>query len=261
MKHLLLTFIALQLFTNSFGQKTEFNISLNSGLFSFIGKSVVGTTFLYTYTGYHNLTQTFIGNPFGSKNGLCYGFSLNLKRVTARNFIFGLDVGYEVLRSKVSISEEYEHTFVDSTITVTPNYTSIKYNYNIVTRNITGKAFTNNSFINFYPFLGYRYKYKKINFDLTAGMDIGYYLKIKESGCAKKPDGTNYNITMQNFNTEIDSDFRPRFQLSSSYRKFGLYFGYAYGISDYYTKIYDPQGMLGLLTNKVYRFGVTYQLK
>jgi hypothetical protein len=58
--------------------------SLNSGLYSYSGLSVNGTTSInyddQTNSGYTN-------NPYGSKVGICYGLSLNIKRVTAKNLI------------------------------------------------------------------------------------------------------------------------------------------------------------------------------
>jgi hypothetical protein len=252
MKKLLLSLITLLFLTNAFGQKFEFNASLNSGLFSFVGSTAFRNTFLVTYTGPHGNTQ--IGPCIGSRSGLSYGWSFNLKRVAKKKYFFGLDIGYEVLRSRASINREYEYT-LDST-TMILNGTN--YKYNLVTRNITGNVFTNNYFVNVSPFIGYRCKYKKINFDLSVAMDMAYYLNIKVGGSAKKSDGTYYNITYYPMQKHMDVDFRPRFQLSSGYKKIGVYIGYAYGISNYAKNAggqYPP-----VLTSKIFRFGITYKL-
>src|ERR1700689_792756 len=98
---ILITMLSGFLFVNSFAQKTETSISFNSGLFSFSGQSAEGTTFINydatTKSGYTN-------NSYGSKNALCYGFSFQRKRIAGWNFILGYDLGYEVLRSKISIN-------------------------------------------------------------------------------------------------------------------------------------------------------------
>ena len=156
-----------------------------------------------------------------------------------------MDIGYETLRSKALITHDDEYSL-----------NSLGTGYNLVTYNISGKAFTNNSFLNVNPFIGYRYVYKKINFDLTVGMDVGYFLKTRESGSAKKVDGTNYTITYETWLKGMDTDFRPRFQLSTCYKNFGVYFGYAYGISDNNSRYNTRE----IMTSKIIRFGVTYKI-
>jgi len=87
-------------------------------------------------------------------------------------------------------------------------------------------------------------------------MDIGYYLKVNESGNAKITDGTNYKVNDKYVYKGMDVDFRPGFQVSSSYKKYGVYFGYAYGVSDYYRgSLHDH-----IVTSKLIRFGLTYKL-
>jgi len=102
MKHLILIFITLILLTNVFGQNTEFRASMNSGLFSYTGLSATGTSSIYCdkYT-----KSGFIDNPYGEKSGLCYGFSFNFKRLSRMDHFWGLDLGYEILRSNVSINK------------------------------------------------------------------------------------------------------------------------------------------------------------
>jgi len=100
MKHVILIFASLVIIQNLTGQKTEIKGALNSGLFSFSGLTARGTTSInwddQTNSGYTN-------GVYGSKCALCYGISINLNRVTKRNFLFGIDLGYETLRSKMNI--------------------------------------------------------------------------------------------------------------------------------------------------------------
>jgi hypothetical protein len=237
MRHFLLLLITLTLFGNVSGQKIEFSESFNSGLFSFRRGYAVGNTFVQAQGN-----TCIVSNAYGSKGGLCYGVSFNIKKIIKKKYFFGVDLGYEVLRSRAKITSGYENI---------PNpsgqgYTSIQLN-------ISGNAFTNNSFINAYPFIGYRCKYKEINFDLTGGADIGYYLKIYESGNAKKSDGTKYYFIFPDLLKYQDIDFRPRLQLTTSYKKFGVYFGYSYGIFRY-------SDSAPSMASKVIRFGITYKL-
>src|SRR5450755_842612 len=100
MQKTLPTLIALLFLTNTFGQKTEYGISLNSGLFSLAGRSAESTSFInfdnFINSGYTN-------NPFGSNVGFSYGLSGDLKRVSKKDWIIGFDLGYEYLRSKILI--------------------------------------------------------------------------------------------------------------------------------------------------------------
>lgn len=237
MKQTFLTFCLFLLLTNVFGQKTEFGISLNSGLFSFSGTSSQNTTSInyddQTNSGYTN-------NPWGSKSALCYGVSLKAERVTKRNLIIGLDLGYEVLSSKISIDR------IDGFNGV-----------NTYQLNATGETFLKSNFINFNPFIGYRLMVKDISFDLVGGFDIGHCLATNENGKATDSNGKKY--TTSEDRKTIKNDFRPRIQFSSSYKKFGLYIGYSFGQTNYLSD------MLGNATfesySRIIRFGVSYQIK
>ena len=90
---------------------------------------------------------------------------------------------------------------------------------------------------------------------MTVGVDIGYSLMTSMSGYAKTTDGTNYTFYNTNHRGFGVIDFRPRFQLSVSlYKKIGIYFGYAYGITDL------NKGHYTILTSKLIRFGMIYKL-
>jgi hypothetical protein len=238
-KHLLITFVTLISLANVFGQKTEFRASLNSGLFSYAGTYATGTTSIYCdmYT-----KSGFTENPYGVKSGLCYGLSFNFKRLSRMNHFWGLDLGYEILRSNVSINTVYEYIATSSnSFNVTNTY------------NATGQTFLNNSYINLDPFIGHRYKFKQINFDLTAGVDMEYCLTSAEKGNATTSDGTKYT-TFENYKS-TPLEIRPRIHLQIGYKKMGLYFGNSIGIARSYRKGYF--GYYKVPSNFI-RFGITY---
>ncbi len=236
MKKLILTLTSLFFLTIMYGQRTEYRVSLNSGLFSFVGESSEPTSFInfndQTNSGYTN-------NPYGSKNGICYGLSGNIKRVSTRNFIFGLDLGYEILRSKVSINKISGFTGTST------------YEYDA-----SGQTFLNTNFINLNPFIGYRIPVKQINFDITGGLDFGYNLSTYEKGNATAINGTKYETSVDR--KTIKWDIRPRIQISVDYKKLGLYIGYSFGLSNYMS------GYIGGTNeaySRIFRFGMTYQIK
>lgn len=232
MKKVVLLAIAFIFFSNSYAQKTELRVSLDSGLSAFSGQSAESSSFMsfssFTGSGYTN-------NPYGSKNAFSYGVSVNLKRVTKINFIYGIGVGYEDLRSKISLTT----VFNDS-----PN--SIP---------VSGETFMNVNSINVNPFAGYRFNADKFPIDLAAGFDIANILSTKEKGDAADASGNKYTTSRDR--KTISTDFRPRIQISTDYKKFGVYLGYSFGLRNY------KEGYVGGTNeaySKIFRFGVTYQV-
>jgi len=225
-------FIAIVFFvTNIYAQKTEFGFSLNSGLYSFAGKSAETVTVINYYD---KTNHGYTNNPYGSKNGLSYGFSLNLKRITQRNFIFGLDLGYEISGSKISITGIRTST----------------YEYEA-----TGKTILQSNFINIYPMAGYKLNFNYISFNVICGFDFGYCLSTDEKGTATATNGMKYTTSEDRKTIEVD--IRPRIQISTEYKRIGLYIGYSNGITNYMSG-YD--GGTNITFAKIVRFGVSYKI-
>lgn len=237
MKKVLLTFFCcLFTLTQTFAQ-TEFALAFNSSLFSFGGNGAQSSSFINTsdvasLSGYTN-------NPYGKKNGLGYGLSVNTKKVFAKHFILGLDVGYEVMRSKIMITGI--NSFGPAGSSTLP---------------ATGKTNLNTQFLNFQPNFGFRIGQSTTTFDLTAGMDVGIILDAKEKGQAKTTDGAS--ITTTNDRKNINTDLRPRVQLAANYQKFTAHAGYAYGLSNYRGQVACGGGQE--VQSRVVRFGVSYRI-
>lgn len=233
MQKTLLTIIALCFLNTSYGQKTEFRISLNSGLFSFTGKSAESVTFI-NYS--NNFGRGYTNNPYGSRGGLGIGLSGNLKKLSTNHSIIGLDLGYELLRSKIKING----IFGDGE-----------------SLSAKGKTFLNSNFINLHPFMGYRLPVNNLNIDFTGGLDIAYCISSKENGSATASDGTKYKTSVDR--ETINFDFRPRVQIEANYEKVGIYVGYSLGLANYKAN-YDG-GKIDKCYASLLRFGLTYQLK
>lgn len=219
-------------FISTYGQKTEFKTSLNSGLFSFSGISAGETSSIY-YSNSTNLAYT--NNPYGTRNAFCFGLSASAQRVLKKNFIAGFDIGYEILGSKVLIDgiEGYSGSTIAK-----------------------GKVFLNSNFINANPFFGYRFDISSVSVDLVGGIDIAYCLKTFEDGDITAGDGKEFSISINR--RTIDYEIRPRVQCTASYKSYGLYVGYSYGLANYKSSYING-------TNECYarliRFGITYQIK
>jgi hypothetical protein len=235
MRKVLLLLPGLLILSAAFGQTTELGLSLNSGLFSFAGRSAGPSSFINYNTPQH---AGYTNNPYGSKTGWCDGMSVDLRRVTRRRLLFGVSLGYEVLRSQVSLTGVSVYTGTDV--------------YNIGAQ---GHTDLTSRFINLFPFVGYRFTPGKMTVDVTGGLDLGHFLSARENGKARDDNGTTY-ISSWDRKT-ISTDIRPRLQLSAGYRRAAVYVGYSYGLSNYMKGyVGGPVGAYGRLL----RFGVQYRL-
>lgn len=239
MKKTLLTLIGVFCLSYTFAQ-TEINLALNSGLFSYRGSSAEKTSFMNHVSS--NVNNTYTNSIFGAKNAISYGLSVNLKQLLFKNrFILGLDVGVERLRSKVSIDRISGYN-----VSITPS----NYNYSA-----SGESFLNTDFINLHPNIGYRMHANQVKFDLTAGFDVGFITKATEKGSAVDKNGTTYTSLQDR--KGLKTDLRARFELAATYKKAGIYAGYAHGLSNY------MNGWIGgspEATSKFIRFGLTYRI-
>ena len=244
MKKLYFTLFALLFSAIAFGQKTEFYIALNSGVFNFNGSAASQSTDIFDspFTG---KSHAILG--FGAQKALSYGISLNLRRVTKNKMLLGVDLGFEVLRSQASVDTVYGGDFV-----------ATKFDG-------TGKIFVNNSFLNLNPYTGYRFAFKDFSFDLTGGFDFAIRFKETIRGNATISNGGRITV-FDRTTPNVWFDFRPRVQLAANYKKLGLYVGYSYGLVDYTMWSKAPTNQDGSNTSadayaRLLRFGVTYRIK
>jgi len=240
MKKTVLTLSIVCILNSVFAQRMEYSLSFNSGLFSFAGRSSASSSFI---NGNHSSTASnaYTNNPYGSKNGLCYGMSANVKRVTKINIIYGIDLGYEMLRSQTTINGVYDYSVALSS-TLNP---------------ASGKTNLNFSFINLQPFAGYRFAIKPVYIDITAGVDVARCLTAREDGNAKTTTGLAYNTSMDR--KTITTDIRPRVQLAAGYKRWGVYTGYSLGLKNYLKD--RVSGGTNESFSRILRFGITYRLK
>lgn len=215
---------------SSMAQQFEVRASLNSGFYSYRGSGAESVSRI-NGTSHTN-------NPYGSRGGLSYGLSLNLRKVTKSNFILGADLGYEMLRSKVKL--DYFDVIGD------------------IASDFEGRTYLNTSFVNLFPYLGGRFNINKQAFDLVGGIDIAHVLSAKEKGDAKSIDNAQFHIQTSRDRKNMKMDLRPRIQLSTDLDKIGLYVGYAHGVRNY------QAGLIGMdveAYSRMWRVGVTYRLK
>lgn len=222
-------FLSIQI---SYGQKQEINLNVYSGLFSFTGKGATPNSLLDS-SPTNSLTTS---NPYGTKSGFSYAFEVQGQRITKRKNIYGLGISFEELTSNVNINE----------IDVSNGY----INYELTAK---GKTELKNTFLTFNPFIGHRYSYNKVTFDILAGLDLAFCLESNENGKATAV-GKDY-ITGEISMPKPSIDFRPRIQIKSAIKKFGFLAGYSSGLTNYQNK-YNLKAYSSFL-----RLGFTYLLK
>jgi hypothetical protein len=229
----LFSFLAVLIGIHASAQKTEFRLSLNSGFYSFAGDYAKSTSYVLINWGPSPVTN----NPFGTHGALCYGLSGSIQQITKSKFLFGIDFGYEKLRSKVLINEVEE------------NLGGI--NYGAAAK---GKEFLNFDYKNLFPYGGHRYRLGKLSLDLIGGTDIGFCTDNREKS-ETNVGGKTYTGSLEK--AYIKVDIRPRLQISVNYHRLGVYMGYSYGLRNNATAYDDgKQHCYG----RMKRFGLAYRL-
>jgi len=225
-------FIALLLsITSLSAQQLEMRAVLSSGLSAYRGGGAVDVSRING--------GTYTNNPYGSKNGIGYGLAVNIRKITKGSFIFGAELGAEVLRSKVDLK-----------------YSDVVWGD--ILSGFEGRTFLNNTFLNVFPFIGGRLRIVDRQFDLLGGLDLGYLLRSREKGKAIS-DVSGEEVTTSSNRRNIKTDLRPRIQVSTDFGKVGLYIGYSHGLRNY------RAGLIGMAQPseayaRVARFGLTYLL-
>ncbi len=232
---IILTFVLIGIIAVSYGQSTEISIQAGSGLFSFGGESATKTSFI-------NVSDvasipSYTNNPYGKYNGFSYGFGAQIQHMTKSAFIFGLQICYESLSSKVKI-DGVSGPFGTWSV-------------------VEGKTILTSNFININPFIGKRFELLgNINTDFKFGFDFAACLSSKEKFDIALSPGNNITGSMDRSKPNLD--FRPRIEMVNYYKKVGLSIGYSYGLTNY-TPEMDGANMENQA--RYFRLGLSYIIK
>lgn len=226
----IILFVSVQF---TYGQKTELDFNVYTGLFSFRGNCSTSYSWITAYTP--AIPSNYTINPYGKKSDFSYAFELQGQRISRRKNIYGLGVDFETLKSKVGIDTVNGGDFI-----------YFQYGAN-------GKTVLKNTFITLNPFVGHRYSYHKISFDLLAGVDLAFCLKSKEAG--KAATNNKDYITVENDKTKPSIDCRLRIQLKTQINNFSFLAGGSLGLTNY-----QIQNNLKAYSSFL-RLGLSYRLK
>jgi len=235
-----------------FAQKIETSVQVYSGLFHYAGNGTASTSAMIEGS------QNYTDNPYGNKNGFSYGIGIQAQQVSRGGFIIGLQAGYEILRSKVTITS-YGND---------PNgYNNAGYNGlnpglgALFSSPATGSSFLQDQSINLSPYIGYRLKLKNMSIDLLPGIDIGLNLSSYDKGEVTLVDNTSTQA-QPTYKTDYKrprapTDVRIKFGGALNYKKVAFTASYAHGIINYDKNMtggnYDVH-------SELIRFGIAYKL-
>ena len=243
MKTLLLTFLSFFVLMHLSAQNIELSVQANSGLFHYSGNSAVSTSAIYQGS---TPQQNYTNNPYGGKNGFSYGGDIQAQYVSKNGFIWGLQAGYEVLRSKLDVIGYNPITFY-----LSPGPNSIGYQIPV-----KGQTFLQDQDIDFNPYIGYRLLIGKIKLDLMPGIDLGFDMNSYDKGKATDNDGTVYRTDLKLLNPPTDVRFK--LGVAATYKRFGITAAYLHGL----TNLYKNTTVNGSddAHSELLSFGITYRI-
>lgn len=225
------------LITNlSYGQKNELSIQINSGITFLLGGEHTSLILRNEFSG----DRFYTNDPYGFHGAISYGLSGQFQRITKSNYILGMQVGVERLRSKVFIDQVQiaGNSFPDPDLVEAEGQTYLNLNY-----------------LNFYPHIGRGFSLGNVDLQINAGIDLGVGLGAREDGEATTINGTKVNTDIER--SQPDLDVRLRGVVAAYYRKYGMFLGYSSGLTNY------QAGFIG--TNeevyaRFFRLGLSYRL-
>ncbi|WP_022822634.1 outer membrane beta-barrel protein [Hymenobacter norwichensis] len=231
MKPVILAAFGLFVAQLAYGQNTEYSVHLNSGGFAYRGKGAAASSIVLVPDIYPGSSYT--NNPYGKNLGFSYGLVGQMQRVRPKRSLFGVQAGYEVLRSRVDVTEILAFRLQ------TP---------------ASGHTTLASRTINLHPFFGHRLASQTIDFDLTAGPDLGFILSARE-----EIDTIAQGEKFSTKNTRADAylELRARLNVAAYYKHFGVTAGYSRGLTNNYGL---ALGIDGETYSQFFRLGLAYRL-
>lgn len=224
----------------SWAQKTELSVGLGSNSYSFRRPSSTRPPILFYST---SSLGTFPSFYYG--NNLGYGVSATIKRITKDNLIFGAAGGFENLRNKLQQSARLVYTADELTKITLP---SDAFVYNL-----------NSNFLFVSPFLGKRFTQKPISVDFTTGFEVGYFLN-SYAGIYSAPIPDYLQASLESKSHFVKFDVRPKIEMDVLYKKIGVNFSFAQGVSNYLADYTNITSVTKRTYSRVMRVGISYQI-
>lgn len=250
MKKLWLIVTCFFALTKLHAQSFEFSAHVNSGLFHYSGASTAAQSYIIVA----NPSGNYTNNPYGNKNGVSYGASLQEQFTSKGGFIIGLQGGYDVVRSSIDITGVLE-----------PNYQYLLYylpNYNIFTTSqpspAKGAQHLITQYVNINPYIGYRVNLKKVKLDLMPGIDLAFSTSSRDKATATTTTSMQQQTYKADRSLDALNDVRLRFGAAAMYRNFGIDASFAHGLTNEEGKLIGSPSYEA--HEELIRFGLSYRV-
>lgn len=224
--HIFLAFLNIQF---AVAQGLEFSASVNSGVFRYAGAATRATTTDISFL------PIYVRNPYGRQPDLTYGVSLQIQQAKKAGWMWGVQVGYERLSSRVAFSSVLSESI---------------FGWNTSASYLT----LSNSFVNLYPYLSRRFTWDLFAFEFMFGTDVGLCVQSRAKLDLTDSRGNNYLIRANR--DKVGFDFRPRIGVTAFYKNYGISAGYSLGLTNYSSTIDEPAGRI---FSRLLRIGVVYR--
>ncbi len=232
MKTFILIFLLL-LPATTFAQKSQVAFHAGTGLFSYGGESATRSSFINL--GDVPSVSSYTNNPYGKSSAFSYAFGVQLQRFTSKDFIYGIQLSYESLASKLTL----DYAYGDIAWSIREGETTLRTN-----------------FINVFPSIGQRVKLiKGIDSDFLLGADFALALSAEEKYNLTTDQGDK--LSGQNARHTPSFDFRPRIEFVTYYQNIGLSIGYSHGLTNYQSNL---DGANRQVNARYLRFALSFRL-
>lgn len=240
MKTWILSLSAVLLFMDTtYGQKVEMHLNAFGGLSYFSGPGSAATSpmtvEIIPAAVMSETLRNSLWNAHGRRPGFSYAAEAQVQKVTGKGFLFGSALAFEVLKNKATVN--YIHPGV---------YSSALFP-------AEGEGVARHHFLTLTPlFAGMRFSAGNTSFDCTLGAELGFLLRVRESGRAV----SSFNSTTYSFNNSYGrrlTDTRLRLQVRAQIDRYGILAGYSLGL-----KNYDHPGTKAY--SNFVRMGISYRL-
>ena len=211
------------------------------GLLRFGGADVQSTSFV-SYTP-DDAGFNYTNSPYGSRLGIGMALGLRVQRVGAHQGLLALDLGYEWLRSRTSVTEVL--------------YSPSRYYFFQRTYGAEGSTHLISQNLTAFLGLGHRFGLGTVTVDVLAGPELAYVFNFREKGSGTY-DGSKTWQTDQRNRAFNRFDARLRADATAWRHRAGLNVSYSHGFSNY------QGGLMGASPEvyaRILRLGLAYRLR
>lgn len=242
MKKCFLLLPLLHLAVAAAAQHSEIIGRAGVGLLRFGGDGAEATSFVNYYSDNFGVPGGYTNNPYGRRFGAGATVGVRAQHVGQRNGLLALDLGYEWLRSRTTITQLYY---------AQASYSSFRGVYSadghaaLATQNLT--AFLG---------LGHRFSLGTVELDALAGPEVAYVFGFRETGSGTY-NGSRAWATDERNRAANRFDARLRADATAWYHRVGFNASYSHGFLNYKGNLLggSPEAYARIL-----RAGLAYRL-